>query len=155
MKVAVLSDSHGYLRKAVISQLSDCTCIIHAGDIIRRADLDELSLYGNLYAIQGNCDRWQPELNELKGILRFQVEGVSFCLVHDPYDVPRDLSGVDVVIHGHTHQYREDWIDGRLWLNPGSCGRARYGGDVTMARLEIQHGKVVSVERIDFRDDEE
>ena len=31
-------------------------------------------------------------------------------------------------------------IDGRLWLNPGSCGRSRFGGEVTMALMEIDNG---------------
>ena len=33
-------------------------------------------------------------------------------------------------------------IDGRLWLNPGSCGRSRFGGEVTMALMEIDNGKL-------------
>ena len=152
IQIAVLSDSHGLLRREVVDQLADCTHILHAGDVLSRTDLDELSLYGCLYAIRGNCDLWKPDLRDLSGLLRFQIGGVSFCMVHDPYDVPRNLAGVDCVIYGHTHQYREEWIDGRLWLNPGSCGRARYGGDVTMAKLQLENGKISRIRRIDFND---
>ena len=53
-----------------------------------------------------------------------------------------------MVVCGHTHRYSEEWIDGRLWLNPGSCGRARFGGDITMAKLALQAGKIIRVEKI-------
>ena len=40
--IAILSDTHGMLRREVVAELQDCTHIIHAGDIIRETDLDEL-----------------------------------------------------------------------------------------------------------------
>ena len=150
VRVAVLSDTHGMLRREVVAALQDCTHILHAGDIIRESDLDELRLCGSVYAVRGNNDRWLDGLGNLAGILRFSIAGVSFLMTHDPWDVPRNLEGVQVVVCGHTHHYREEMIDGRLWLNPGSCGRARFGGDVTMAKLLLQEGKILSVQRIDF-----
>ena len=150
VRVAVQSDSHGMLRREVVAELQDCTHILHAGDIVRESDLDELRLYGNIYAVRGNNDLWQHGLRDLAGLLRFSIAGVSFLMTHDPWDVPRSLEGVQVVVCGHTHKYRMEEIDGRLWLNPGSCGRARFGGDVTMAKMLLQDGKVLRVERIDF-----
>ena len=152
IRVAVLSDTHGWLRRSVVREVQGCDCILHAGDIIRESDLDELALYGSLYAVRGNNDIWAPGVSELAGTLRFEIGGVSFCMVHDRRDVPRDLTGVDAVIFGHSHRYSEEWKDGRLWLNPGSCGRSRFGGDVTMARLTIRGGKIVRVERIESAD---
>lgn len=150
VRVAVLSDTHGMLRREVVAEVQDCTHILHAGDIIRESDLDELRLYGNIYAVRGNNDLWQDGLRDLAGVLRFTIAGVSFLMTHDPRDVPRGLEGVQAVICGHTHQYRMEEIDGRLWLNPGSCGRARFGGDVTMAKMLLRDGKILRVERIDF-----
>lgn len=150
VRVAVLSDTHGMLRREVVAEVQDCTHILHAGDIVRESDLDELRLYGNIYAVRGNNDLWQDGLRDLAGVLRFTIAGVSFLMTHDPRDVPRGLEGVQAVICGHTHQYRMEEIDGRLWLNPGSCGRARFGGDVTMAKMLLRDGKILRVERIDF-----
>lgn len=155
IRVAVISDSHGMLRRSVVKEVQDCACILHAGDIVSENDLDELALYGSIYAVRGNNDLWQHGLKDLAGFLRFQIGGVSFFMVHDRWDVSRDLEGVDAVIYGHTHQYSEEMIDGRLWLNPGSCGRRRFGGDVTMAKLTIRGGKIASVERIDLPDEAE
>ena len=60
------------------------------------------------------------------------------------------LDGVDVVIFGHSHKYFQQEIDGRLWLNPGACGRPRFGGALSMAVMEIdgQSGDY-TVEKID------
>ena len=154
IRIAVISDTHGLLRRRVVEELRDCTHILHAGDIIRECDLDELSLYGNLYAVRGNNDLWMRGVRDLAGYLRFQIGGVSFFMVHDRYDVPRDLTGTDVVVYGHTHRYSEEWIDGRLWLNPGSCGYARFGSGVTIAKLTLRSGRVSRVERIELPDDE-
>ena len=150
VRVAVISDTHGLLRREVAAQLQDCTHILHAGDIVRETVLDELRLYGNIYAVRGNNDRWVPGLSELAGALRFTIAGVSFFMTHDPNDVPRNLEGVQAVIYGHTHSYRKEQIDGRLWLNPGSCGPARFFGDVTMAKMRLQNGQILDVERIDL-----
>ena len=160
VNIAVLSDSHGFLRREVVAEIQDCTHILHAGDIIRETDLDELRLYGFIYAVRGNNDLWQDGLRDLAGILRFEIGGVRFLMVHaDAADIwldlgrrkPRNLAGVQAVIFGHTHQYSEEWRDGQLWLNPGSCGRSRFGGAVTMAKIQVQSGKILSVRRISFK----
>ena len=150
IRAAVLSDTHGLLRREVVAALQDCSHILHAGDIVRESDLDELRLYGSIYAVRGNNDIWQPGLQNLAGILRFQIAGVSFLMTHDRYDVPRNLDGIRAVVYGHSHRYSEEWADGRLWLNPGSCGRARFGSSITMAKLELRDGRILRVERIDF-----
>ena len=61
-------------------------------------------------------------------------------MVHDRKDVSWDLNGVQVVVFGHSHKFTVEEIDGRLWLNPGSCGRARFGAPLTMAVLTIEDG---------------
>ena len=155
VNVAVISDTHGLLRRQVVAELQDCTHILHAGDIVRESDLDELRLYGSIYAVRGNNDLWQHGLQDLAQVLYFRIAGVSFVMSHGRYDLPRDLTGAQAVIFGHSHRYSEEWIDGRLWLNPGSCGRARFGGDVTMAKITLQNGRVNRVIRIDFDPDEE
>ena len=150
IRVAVISDTHGMLRREVVARLQGCSHILHAGDIISESDLDELALYGSLFAVKGNNDIFYPWAKHLAGILRFQIGGVRFLMTHDRWDVPHDLKDVDAVICGHTHRYSEEWADGRLWLNPGSCGRGRFGSGVTMAILTIRNGKIQRVEKINL-----
>ena len=151
VQIAVLSDTHGLLRREVVAELQDCSHFIHAGDIIREKDLDELRLYGSVYAVRGNNDLWLDGLQDLAHVLRFQIAGVSFVMTHDRYDLPRNLDGVQAVIYGHSHRYSEEWKDGRLWLNPGSCGFSRFGSGVTMAKMTVEDGRIMSVRRIDFQ----
>ena len=150
VNVAVLSDTHGFLRREVVAEIQDCTHILHAGDILKETDLDELRCCGAIYAVRGNNDLWQPGLRDLSGVLQFQIAGVRFLMTHDRYDVPRNLGDTKIVVCGHTHRYSEEWIDGRLWLNPGSCGRSRFGSGATIARLKLQEGRILSVQRVDF-----
>ena len=147
-RIAVISDSHGLLRPEVIKYVQSCDAVLHAGDILKETDLDELALYGPVYAVRGNCD-WAAWASRLQGILRFELKGKHFLMVHDRRDVPRDLRGVDIIITGHTHHYSEEWIDGRLWLNPGTCGVSRFDTEVTMAVITVDN-QAISVQRINL-----
>ena len=61
-------------------------------------------------------------------------------MTHNKKDVAWELGSTQVVIFGHTHSYFEKTTDGRLWLNPGSCGRPRFGAPLTLAVLTIEDG---------------
>ena len=138
-KIGIISDTHGLLRPEVLEILKTCDCILHAGDVDRPEILDKLRPLGNLYAVRGNNDGdWA---RGIAATLRFKIENISFFMTHNKKDVAWDLGSVQVVITGHTHKYKEEIKDGRLWLNPGSCGRSRFGGEVTMAVMEIDEEK--------------
>ena len=145
IKMGIISDTHGLLREEVKERLKDCTYIFHAGDVDRPEILDELRTMGFLYVVRGNND-WRFR-EKLQKSLRFEIEGVRFFLTHDKRDVSRRLEDVDVVIFGHSHKYYQETIDGRLWLNPGACGRPRFGLGLTMAVMEIEEGQF-QVEKI-------
>ena len=146
-RIGIISDTHGLLRPEVISILKTCDCILHAGDVDRPEILDQLRYLGSLYVVRGNNDRdWAEKLSVT---LRFKIEGTEFFMTHNKKDVAWDLGTAQVVIFGHSHHYFEKMIDGRLWLNPGSCGRSRFGGDVTMALMEIDNGNW-NVRKINF-----
>ena len=55
--------------------------------------------------------------------------------------ISSSLGGAQVVVFGHTHKYFEKMIDGRLWLNPGSCGRRRFDQEITMAVMTVDNGR--------------
>lgn len=137
-KLGIISDTHGLLRPEVVEILKSCDCILHAGDIDRPELLDELRYLGSLYVVRGNNDGdWAQNLSRT---LCFKIEGIEFFMTHNKKDVAWNLGNAQIVIFGHSHHYFEEMIDGRLWLNPGSCGRRRFGGDITMAVMEIDSG---------------
>jgi putative phosphoesterase len=48
----------------------------------------------------------------------------------------------DIVIYGHTHRAAEDWIEGALYLNPGSAGAPRDGNAASIAILTIENDSI-------------
>ena len=138
IKMGIISDTHGLLREEVKERLKDCTYIFHAGDVDRPEILDELRTMGFLYVVRGNNDGYWAQ--NLRRSLNFSVGNVKFFRVHDRKDAAWELGDTQVVIFGHSHKYFCQEIDGRLWLNPGSCGRNRFGGEVTMAVMTVENG---------------
>ena len=138
-KIGIISDTHGLLRPEVLEILKTCDCILHGGDINKPEILDILRPMANIYVVRGNNDKeWAENLSKS---LHFTIDGVEFFMVHNKKDVARDLGTAQVVIFGHSHKYFEKIIDGRLWLNPGSCGRRRFDQEITMAVMEVDKGK--------------
>lgn len=132
-RIAVISDTHNVLRPQVMEVLRGCDIIIHAGDFTSERILDELRHLASVYVVRGNNDKtWAAGLLDT---LRFEIDGIRFFMTHDRRDIARNLEGVDVVIFGHSHKYYQEIIDGRLWLNPGGCGRPRFSQELTMAVL--------------------
>ena len=144
-KIGIVSDTHGLLRPEVVEILKTCDCILHGGDVHKPELLDVLRPLANIYVVRGNNDKeWAKNLSQS---LRFTIDGVEFFMVHDKRNVARNLGNAQVVIFGHSHKYFEQVIDGRLWLNTGSCGRRRFGGELSMAVMTIEHG-TYQVEKI-------
>ena len=138
IKIGVLSDTHGLLRPAVLEVLRSCDCILHGGDVNKPEILDTLRSIAPLYVVRGNNDReWAEDLPQS---LTVTLGGVPFVMVHNQKDVPADLGDARVVVLGHSHKDREQQRDGRLWLNPGSCGRRRFDQEITMAVVTVDGG---------------
>lgn len=148
IRVAVISDTHDILKTQVTDVIKSCNAVIHAGDFAKESVLDELRSLCDVYVVRGNNDgSWAAYL---KDAIRFEIGGVRFFLTHDKRHVDRHLDDTDVVIFGHSHKYFQQEIDGRLWLNPGACGRPRFGGELSMAVMEIREGcGILSVEKIE------
>lgn len=144
-RIAVLSDTHGLLRPEVLDAIAGCDAIIHGGDISKPEIIDRLKEIAPVYVVRGNNDKEWAE--HLPVTLTFQIEDCRFFLVHNKKEVPKDLTDIDAVIFGHSHKYSEQVIDGRLWLNPGSCGKRRFDQEITLAILTVD-GSVLSVEKI-------
>lgn len=145
MKLAILSDTHGLLRPEVTEQLKNVDAILHGGDINKQSIVDALEQYAPLYVVRGNNDKeWAQHIPHNRAVA---LGGLVFFLVHNQKDVPADLSGVDVVVFGHSHKYSQTEKGGVLWLNPGSCGPRRFHQKITMMAAEIADG-TLRVEKV-------
>lgn len=145
MRLAILSDTHGLLRPEVAELLKSADAILHGGDINRQSIVDQLQQYAPLYVVRGNNDKEWAEA--IPHDLTVTLGGVTFCVVHNRKEVPADLSEVDAVVFGHSHKYAEEERDGRLWLNPGSCGPRRFRQEITLMMAEAEDG-TLRVEKI-------
>ena len=144
-RIAVLSDTHGLLRPEVLEAIDGCDAIIHGGDINKPEIIQRLQEIAPVYVVRGNNDKEWAEL--IPAPLPFQIEDCRFFLVHNKKEVPKDLTGIDAVIFGHSHKYFEQTIDGRLWLNPGSCGKHRFDQEITLAILTVD-GCTLSTQKV-------
>ena len=147
MKLAILSDTHGLLRPQVVEHLKTADAILHGGDINKPAIVEQLQQHAPLYIVWGNNDKEWAE--DIPHDLTVTLEGVTFFMIHNKKEVPADLSGVDVVVFGHSHKYVQEEKDGVLWLNPGSCGPRRFHQEITMMMAEMEDGNI-QVEKIDI-----
>ena len=145
-RIAVISDTHSMLRPEVVEVIKTCDAVLHGGDIsgpetldkIRRACGNSASYMvggaGNFYVVRGNNDRdWAADIPYE---LEVQLYGRKFYMTHKKKDIPADVDA-DVVIYGHSHKYAQTYVDGTLYLNPGSCGPRRFNQPITMAVLTI------------------
>ncbi len=148
IKIGVISDTHGLLRPAVMEVLKSCDYILRGGDIHKPELLDALREIAPLYVVRGNNDREWAE--NLPARLTFSIGGMNFFMVHNKKDVPDDLGDAQIVVFGHSHKYFAQQQDGRLWLNPGSCGRRRFDQEITMAAITIENN-AFHVEKLVFQ----
>lgn len=147
-KIGVISDTHGLLRDEVIAHLKMCDVIFHAGDINTPEIIEVLSQIAPLYVVRGNNDKgqWADALPEH---LWVELAGKTFYMVHQKKDVPKALDQVDFVIYGHSHKYNVVTEENMTWLNPGSCGKRRFGLPITMVILELENNEV-KLEKIEL-----
>jgi hypothetical protein len=140
----VISDTHGYLDPTVVGHFAGVTHIIHAGDIMDAAILTALEKVAPVTAVAGNLDT--GELAErLPREARGEVGGVRFLVGHKPKRLLNRLSNgkiegerPDLVVWGHTHTPSAAWIEGALYLNPGTASSPEEEDDgPTVAIVEV------------------
>lgn len=148
-KLGIISDTHGILRPQTAEILKMCDAILHAGDIDTKEVLDKLNSIAPVYAVRGNADgEWAAFMKEE---LSFKLYGINFHMIHNKKKISGNMENADIIIYGHSHKYEEKNADGRLYLNPGSCGARRFRLPVTMAVIEITKADY-RVKKIDISD---
>lgn len=134
-RIAVLSDTHGLLRPEVTDILKTCEVILHGGDVGAAEVLERLNAIARTYAVRGNVDRDWAEALPVE--LEAEFFGFRLYMVHNKKHIREDLSGIDIVVCGHSHKYEESAREGILYLNPGSCGPRRFRLPITMMILTL------------------
>ncbi len=135
-RIGLISDTHNLVRPEALDALRGVAHIVHAGDICKREVLDALAQLALLTVVRGNNDH-ADDVASLPEHTRIELNGATIHVIHDIADVPADLTGVDVVVTGHSHKPLIARRDGVLFVNPGSAGPRRFRLPVTIALLDI------------------
>ncbi len=130
--IGLISDTHipkkaHCLPKKIFEVFEKVDYIIHAGDLVELAVLDELEQFAPVLAVHGNMDGMDivgalPRLNTLR------VFDWKIGVMHDPditfgFGRMRELvkeHSFDVFVYGHTHTADIRWEGKTLYINPGS-----------------------------------
>jgi hypothetical protein len=132
LKIFVLADTHDKLPANLESLAVGADEIWHLGDVCAPAILQTIETFGPPVSIvRGNCDSnfgWPVTLD-------LKRNGIQFRLVHIPPDKAPD--DVAVVLHGHTHVSRNEYVKDVRFLNPGCVTRPNRGAPPSVAFLEI------------------
>ncbi len=129
MILAVFSDSHGnkkFLEKARALAVDrfGANVLVHLGD--NYPDAERLmAAFFPVWAVPG---LWCAAYNN-PSIPRARLEAAGNLLIHFAHaeqDLePESVDRAQVILTGHTHRYRLDWLDGKLWMNPGHLKKDR------------------------------
>ena len=146
---AIIADTHLPRRAKALPQglaphLGRADLVLHAGDLMDPALLDELAAYAPVKAVRGNLD--PPGLPES---LEFEFGGVRVAVIHDSgrkqgrrARLLRHFPDARVAVFGHSHiPFLED-ESGFMLLNPGSPTDKRRQPYHTFALLRAEGGEV-------------
>jgi putative phosphoesterase len=143
-RIGLIADTHGLLRPDVHEALAGVELILHAGDVGGDEILDELSIIAPVQAVFGNTD--EPGNPRLAASVDIVVGGLRIHVSHGhELGAPNPARllaryAADVIVYGHTHQPLVTEADGRLVVNPGAAGPARFDLKPSVAILEIRDG---------------
>jgi putative phosphoesterase len=129
-------------------RLETAELILHVGDFVRAAVLEELGRLAPVEGVAGNMD--EPALMELLPERRVVgVAGARIGMVHVPGPAAGRAArlgaafpGCDAVIYGHTHIPDLSRV-GDVWvLNPGSPTERRGAPAHSMLTLDVEAGEI-------------
>ena len=88
-RIAVISDTHGMLRREVLDYAGNCEAILHAGDTGKREIIQKLKKIAPVYVVKGNIDKEWADIPEE---LYFGLYGFNFYMVHNRKHIKADIS---------------------------------------------------------------
>mgnify|MGYP002512573497 CR=1 FL=1 len=110
----VVSGDQFISSKEVKERLKTCERILHAGDFDKPEILRQLEEIRPVCAVRGNVDKGWAE--HLPAEQEITLAGFRIYMIHNRKNISRELSGVDIVVCGHSHRYGEKREDGILYL---------------------------------------
>ena len=159
-RIGLLSDTHGYLDDRILTYLSECDEIWHAGDIGNFETALKLSALKPLRAVSGNIDGTDLR-KEFPLRLKFICEEVDVLIVHIggypghySTDVRKEInsSAPKLFISGHSHILKVIY-DSKyklLHINPGAAGIQGFHQIRTLVRFSIDKEAIKDLEVVEL-----
>lgn len=146
MKIGILSDTHGILKEEVLKNLEGCMALFHAGDVGDMEILETLRKIAPVYIVEGNNDSIEMGLPKS---LEVELEGYKFFMIHDLKSIKEVPKGYDFIISGHSHQFDIHYKSKTTYINPGACGKRRFGLPLTMVLMNLEKGMHLEIITLD------
>lgn len=166
-KVAIVSDTHGFLDPRVAELVAASHIAVHAGDIGCAAVLEALQpRTGLVIAVRGNNDmpgKWAEEeqavLSDLPLEATVYLPGGLLAVVHGdrmgraakvPERLRRLYPQARAVVYGHSHRVMCNRDESPWILNAGASGRTRtFGGPSCLLLHAGRRGWEVEMRRFE------
>ena len=159
-RIALLSDTHGYLDPKLKKYLSVCDEIWHAGDIGTLTVTDKLESWKPLRAVYGNIDGAEVRVVHPENQI-FELEGVKVLITHiGGYPGRYNARVRDLIIQekpklyicGHSHILKVmfDKKHDCLHMNPGAAGNHGFHKVKTLLRFTLDNGNIKDLEVVEL-----
>ena len=139
VRVGVVSDTHipvagRTVPVEVLRGLAGVDVILHAGDLVEMAVIEQLNRVAETLAVHGNMDPSEVR-RDLPAKRVLTLGGWRIGLTHgsgtpfglaDRVQAAFSREHVDIVVFGHSHVAAEDWKGNVLRFNPGSPTDRRF-----------------------------
>ena len=150
MKILILSDNHGdmdIVDKILKNEKHDLS--IHLGD----SQSSESTIRNKFnYYVEGNNDFWYSQTEE-----SFEIEGLRFFILHghtrgiSNFSITKPLEKIfnetnaDVILYGHTHEYKVVELQDKIAMCPGSLRYSRGPEGIGYCIMDIEQGNVKNI----------
>lgn len=150
MKILVISDTHGDIKRAInlVNSIKGIDMIIHCGD--NKGDAEKLAdRFSDIevVAVNGNCDMHMGvdfTIVETEAGDIFVTHGHDYGVNYGLSDIVEAAKDYDcsAICFGHTHKPLCMEHDGVLIINPGSLSEPRGGSENSCAVITTEGDKL-------------
>jgi uncharacterized protein len=147
VRLGVISDTHGMLRREVFDVFKEVDHILHGGDVGRMDLLVELEALAPVTAVYGNSDDMEIR-GRLPQVAEIELDGFLITVTHgDQFGSPTPAKLVEafpkaeIIVYGHSHKPLLELVDKTITvINPGGAGAPRFSLTPSVGILELEAG---------------
>jgi len=156
MRIGVISDTHRNASSIELlgDKIKALDVLIHLGDNVDDISIIEKYFKGRIINVKGNCDfstsTPYDRLEDICGKRIFITHGHRYSVKEGLFKLRYKAleTGANIVLYGHTHIGKIDFVEGVWYINPGSASEPR-DGSPSFAIIDIK-GEAINPNLIRF-----